>query len=315
MLTDRPDVQGHAAVLARAVRRWLLAGPRRRTLRRRTVLAQLDPRTDHHQIVRELATREFPWDWELAMSFALFRTYASPSISRLLVETGEFINRPRKRYDDTELLLAELNEHDADGPRVRTALRRINQMHGAYDIPAEDMRYVLATFVVEPIRWLDQYGWRPLTATEREALLQQWRELGARMGVRQVPVELDELVAEYDAYEATNFRPDPANRAIADATMSVFLSRLPRSLRRPGRALVVSLLDPPVRRAFGYPAPPQGAVRAVRGILALRARLMRELPERVRPVQRTQRHRPTYPNGYQVHHLGTFPAATPEVAA
>ena len=34
-----------------------------------------------------------------------------PSIARVLAGTGEFTTRPRKRYDDTELLLAEILEH------------------------------------------------------------------------------------------------------------------------------------------------------------------------------------------------------------
>ena len=33
-------------------------------------------------------------------------------------------------------------------------------MHRSYDISDDDLRYVLATFVVTPIRWLDAYGWR-----------------------------------------------------------------------------------------------------------------------------------------------------------
>ena len=42
-----------------------------------------------------------------ALSFALFRTYAVPSIGRLLDETGEFARDTQKRYDDTGLLLDE----------------------------------------------------------------------------------------------------------------------------------------------------------------------------------------------------------------
>jgi len=35
-----------------------------------------------------------------ALEFALFRTYAVPSISAQLAMTGEFVKRPRKRYDE-----------------------------------------------------------------------------------------------------------------------------------------------------------------------------------------------------------------------
>ena len=93
-----------------------------------------------------------------SLSFALFRTYAVPRVGRLLHHTGEFTTRPQKRYDDTVLILDAILEHGlASGPG-KTALRRMNQMHGAYDIAQEDLRYVLATFVVVPERWLQRFG-------------------------------------------------------------------------------------------------------------------------------------------------------------
>ena len=67
--------------------------------------AGLDPVDDAAEIVRILSTLEFPWDMNQALSFALFRTYAVPSIGRLLFRTGEFTERTQKRYDDTSLLL------------------------------------------------------------------------------------------------------------------------------------------------------------------------------------------------------------------
>ena len=40
-----------------------------------------------------------------------------------------------------------------DSDEGKTAIRRINQMHRSYDISNDDLRYVLATFVVVPKRW------------------------------------------------------------------------------------------------------------------------------------------------------------------
>ena len=54
-------------------------------------IAQLDPATDFAEIYRILVAHEFPWDMNQSLSFALFRTYAVPSIGRLLAETGEFV--------------------------------------------------------------------------------------------------------------------------------------------------------------------------------------------------------------------------------
>ena len=82
-------------------------------------IAALDAGRDDARIAFLLATCEFPWDTERALEFALFRTDAVPSISGLLAGTGEFERRPRKRYDDTELILAEILENSLDSPRGR----------------------------------------------------------------------------------------------------------------------------------------------------------------------------------------------------
>ena len=63
----------------------------------------------------------------------------------------------------------------------------MNQMHGAYAISNEDMRYVLSTFVVIPMRWLDRFGWRRLTETERRASANYYRELGRHMNIKDIP--------------------------------------------------------------------------------------------------------------------------------
>ena len=63
--------------------------------------------------------------------------------------------------------IARLDAHEF--PWGRNALRRLNQMHGSYDIAQDDLRYVLTTFVVVPMRRLDRWGWRRLTEHERVA--------------------------------------------------------------------------------------------------------------------------------------------------
>src|SRR5919206_2366859 len=114
----------------------------------------LDPMTEFVEIYRNVTMHEFPWDMNQALSFALYRTYAVPSIGGLLARTGELTERTQKRYDDTVLLLDAILEFGFEDDRGRTALRRVNRMHGSYDISNDDMRYVLSTFVVVPMRWL-----------------------------------------------------------------------------------------------------------------------------------------------------------------
>src|SRR5581483_8688354 len=130
-------------------------------------IRSLDPAKDHVEIVYLSTRYDFPFDTVRAFEVALFRTFAVPSISKLLASTGEFLERAQKRYDDTDLLLSEILESGYDGARGRAALRRMNEIHGRYAISNEDYLYVLSTFIYEPIKWNDRFGWRPLCANER----------------------------------------------------------------------------------------------------------------------------------------------------
>ena len=106
-------------------------------------ISRLDPASEYEQIYRILVSHEFPWDMNQSLSFALYRTYAVPSIGHLLSQTGEFTQRTQKRYDDTALILDTVLEHGLASRQGRAAVRRMNQMHGSYPIPNDDKLYVL----------------------------------------------------------------------------------------------------------------------------------------------------------------------------
>ena len=270
-------------------------------------IAALDPETDFEQIARFLYAYEFSWDLQRSLEFALFRTYAVPSISGLLAKTGEFERRPRKRYDDTELILTEILEHGFDSPRAKTAIGRMNAMHGRFRIANDDMRYVLSTFMCEPIRWLERFGRRPMTDREQRAWFLYYRALGERMGIREIPDTLDAMMHWNRDYEAAHFRFSDSNRRIAEATTKLLLGfYVPPWLFWAGRPVIRALLDPPLLASMGLkPASPwlQGLVMAASRV---RARLLRRLPLRRKPRLLTQVSRPTYPDGYRIEELGTF---------
>ncbi|MGR3465259.1 oxygenase MpaB family protein [Limimaricola sp.] len=271
-------------------------------------IPDLSAQVDFEEIARLLTTHAFAWDIERALEFALFRTYAIPSISGLLARTGEFERRAEKRYDDTELLLSEPMENGLDSPRGRAAIGRINEMHGCYRIPNDDMLYVLGTFVLEPIRWLDRFGRRPMTAQEKEAWTNYYRGLGARMGIAGTPDDLAGFAAMSAAYERRHMRYAPSNRAVGDATLDLLLGfYLPRRLFGLGRPVALSLMDGPLLDAMGFAPPPGWLRRSVLSAMRLRARLLRLLPRRRRPRLISARPRRGYPQGYEIAGLGVWP--------
>ncbi|MGW6406532.1 oxygenase MpaB family protein [Streptomyces vinaceus] len=271
-------------------------------------ILRLDPDKDFLAIYRLTATYEFPWDMTRALELALFRTYAVPSIGRLLAETAEFTGRPQKRYDDTSLLLDAVVEHGFESDTARTAIRRVNQMHRAYDITNEDMRYVLCTFVVIPARWLDAYGWRPLTHHERRAAANYYAELGRHMGIKDIPGSFEEFEETLRTYEEAHLGWDEGGRKVAESTLALMASWYPAPLAPATRALVLSLLDEPLLSAFRFESPRPPVKRLFRGALKLRGRAVRLLPPRKAPHYARQNPEiKGYPHGYDVGELGTFP--------
>ena len=272
-----------------------------------TEIEGLDPGTDFERICFLLSAYEFSWDIEKALEFALFRTYAVPSISGLLSRTGAFADTTRKRYDDTELLLSEIAEKGQDSDRGRAAMARINDMHGRYRISNDDMLYVLSTFVVEPVRWLARFGKRPMTPIEIEASVHYYRALGEKMKITEIPEGFEAFEVYQQEYERAHFRFHVTNAEIGSLTRDLLLSMyLPKWLVRHARPAVHALCDQPLRRAMGFPEPPQWLETFLTKGLRTRAALLRILPARRRPRLITKRHRPTYPKGYRISDLGTF---------
>ncbi|QQQ77757.1 DUF2236 domain-containing protein [Saccharothrix sp. 6-C] len=269
-------------------------------------ITSLDPERDHAEIMRISSGYEFPWDYVRSLEFALFRTYCVPSISALLAKTGEFERRPQQRYDDTALLMAELVEHGYDSPRGREALRVVNRLHGRYDISNDDMRYVLSTFIFDPIEWITRFGWRPLTDHERLGAFHFYRAVGHRMGIKDLPPDYSSYAAFKREYEAEHFTYSDTNRAIGQYTLDLFCSWYPAPRALTSRA-VLAMLDEPMLTAFGFPAQPAWLTKAARTALRARATTVRLLPPRTTPRLTNDpknRSYPGYPAGYRPTDLG-----------
>jgi hypothetical protein len=264
----------------------------------------LDPERDHQRIVFLSKCYDFAFDTTRALEFALYRTYCVPSISALLDRTGEFRQRPQKRYDDTDRIVSELMEWGYDSDRGRAALRRMNQIHGRFQISNDDFLYVLSTFVFEPIRWNSRFGWRPMCEQERLAYFYFWREVGRRMKIIDIPVRYEEFERFNVEYEQARFRFSDANQRIGAATRDLFLSWFPRPLRPLVRPAIYAMMDDALIEAFGFPRPSRWMRVLVHGALWLRARVLRWCPARRRPFIRSELPLQSYPQGCRVEDLG-----------
>lgn len=276
-------------------------------MRRPSILEQiqaLDPERDHQRIVFLSTCFDFPFDTTRSLEFALFRTFCVPRIAALLDRTGEFRDRAQKRYDDTDIIVSELMEHGYDSDRGQRALMRMNQQHGRFSIANDDLRYVLSTFVYEPIRWNARFGWRPMCETERLAMFYFWRAVGERMGIAELPADYAAFEQFSIDYENRHYRYTEANGRVGLATIEMFAAWFPRLLRPMVRRAMYAIMDDPVLDGFGFPKPSPAMRKLVNAVLGARARVLRFLPARRHPRLRTEMRHRSYPRGYRIEEVG-----------
>ncbi|MEV0569352.1 oxygenase MpaB family protein [Dactylosporangium sp. NPDC050588] len=263
-----------------------------------------DPEADYLLIHQLTLREEFPWDMRMAFNLAFNRSFALPRVAAELVRTGRVLTEPRRRADDTGIIMYEILMHGFEHPRGRLALRLLNEAHRQVPAGNDDSVYVLAALVVVPMRWLRRYGWRAPAGQEREAAARYYREVGLRMGIRDIPSGYAAFEAWFDAYEAAHLRHTPEAERIERVTRELLRGRIPRPLRGVADALIASLYDPPLRRAYAVPDPPAWARIGLHAVLRSRALLLRLAGPRTTPLFADGIVTKSYPDGYDLAKLG-----------
>ena len=205
------------------------------------------------------------------------QTYGVPSISRLLVATGQIadcnnsygLERTSKRAADTSVLITNMVIGRPGSRRAIEAVARTRFLHAGYrksgKISDDDMLYTLSLFVLEPIRWVAQYEWRSLTHLERCAMATCWKALGEDLGISYdcLPSSqkergwtdalhwLRELDEWSRAYAHQNVRLHKSNTILASATIDMVTFKLPKIAKPVGQCIVSMILGLDLRNAMG----------------------------------------------------------------
>ena len=268
-------------------------------------IERLDPAQDFDEIFRLVTRFEFPWEYVQGTSIAFLRDFGVPSISDLLDRTGQFEHRGQKRYDDSILIGYEATTETLESPRGRAAMTHLNRIHGRYDIPDDEFRYVLATTIVGPKRFIDAYGWRPLHPHEVAAMHRVTTRFGELMGIKGLPDSYAGYERLLDAYEAERFAFAPSNRRVAEASIRIVTHWYPRPVRPLVRRVSIAMLDDPLVEALGLPRQPRWLGGLLDRVLRVRAAVVRHVL-RPRPPSRPYEHDAsrTYPFGYALADLG-----------
>ncbi|GFF25827.1 hypothetical protein IFM46972_01559 [Aspergillus udagawae] len=230
---------------------------------------------DAWAIQKQILQLEFPFTALKALQFALFRTYGIPSISALLLQTSQFSNPATsfKRYADTGILIGEFMGFEPTSDRAITALARTKLLHAGYrasgKILETDMLYTLSLFALEPVRFVERYEWRGLSALEKCAVGTYWKSVGDALGISYEvlpggPDEfrdglqwLEEMGDWSRRYEEERMKAAPPNRAVADKTMDVLVYGMPGWVRGVGVSVATCVMDERLRTAMMYDPPPR----------------------------------------------------------
>ncbi|KAJ3868962.1 hypothetical protein EV359DRAFT_31171 [Lentinula novae-zelandiae] len=237
---------------------------------------------DAQKIIHTSALYDMPALMNYALAFALFKTYAIPTISKILSDTKELKSAASisKRYADVSVLrtwvfcpitgksttpkkdqirgTTELGDLQVDDPRGMIALARVNWLHSKYYITNDDYLYTLALFVFEPPKWARLYGWRALSPMEEEAFYIFWVEIGQRMGIRDIPETIKEFKHWVVEYESRTMIPAQTNHDVATYTTEELLHAVPEffGLKNFCRRLTICALEENVRIAMMQPEQP-----------------------------------------------------------
>ena len=230
--------------------------------------------TDAQQIQQIAAEIEFPFTFEKALQFALFRSYGIPTISKLLVATSQFSEPSTacKRYVDTELLISEFMGYKPTEERTREAIARMNYIHSGYrksgKLLDDDMLYTLSLFVSEPVRWINKYEWRKLEDMELCALGTFWKSVGDAMEISWEKLKsgtggkegtwkdglqwLEEVMEWSEQYEREYMVPNVNSMKTADETTTILLWGIPKSWKGVGKHFVSALMGDRLRNSMMY---------------------------------------------------------------
>ncbi|MCG8671772.1 MAG: DUF2236 domain-containing protein [Pseudomonadales bacterium] len=266
---------------------------------------RLDPQKDCQRIAFLTSFLEFPWDMTRALELALFRTFAVPSIATLLDKTQQFSDETQRRYDDTAIIVNEILVNGYKSERGQNFIKRMNRIHGQYDISNEDFLYTLSTFVFVPIRWIDRFGWRKTYDNERLALFHFWRKVGLLMRIKDIPETYEAFEQFSLSYEDKMFANNEATQRVANPTRDLLLSfYLPKPLFTYAEPLVYALMDDKLLQAMGYPQPSSTIKALVEVLMRTRAKALRILPKNKSPKIDSFSQYRTYPDGYSVEEIG-----------
>jgi cytochrome b involved in lipid metabolism len=251
--------------------KWLLRGtpPNRR--------AELDPHADADEL-HHVLTSSFRFEARVLELLAINRVAQAANIGTFFRSTKEAELNSVGRFFDTYSLYGNVFEWGVDSFRGRGAIERMNQIHGRYYIPNDEIKFVLLQGC---FTWLDgaaRIGHRPVADNERRGMLASWVRMGQAMHIQELTEDFDAMYAWFRDVCMANAEFQPYKRTTFDTIVSASLSGQLPALRN-GLFLAAQVaMDDTYRSATGYPEPTKEQKQAVRAVFFTVGSLIEQLP-------------------------------------
>jgi len=263
---------------------------RRREVQQR-VSGWKDAKAECEEIYRWLCCHEMPWECFYGINFAFYRTFSSTTIAKLYHSTGNITRTTAKRVNDTDILMHAWIDYGIDSPKGKESWMHLNKIHGLWKRSTrnEDFVYVLCCFIVDTIRFIDVFGWRPLAPIEREALYHFWAKLGNRMEIQNIPESLAEAYKYVEDYVESDQRSSDTSegRRLTNSITNLLCQWywfVPRTLIFSGATALLHVIGGPVFvRKLGLSPPSSLMLAMLTTVAKMRALALSFMPLRSRP--------------------------------
>ncbi|UJR29907.1 hypothetical protein I4U23_017455 [Adineta vaga] len=158
------------------------------------------------QIYHHLCCYEFPFECFYGINLAFYRTFVSPTISKVYYQTNTIAGETEKRVNDTDILMHAWIDYGLDSEEGQASIEHLNNIHGIFSNRTrnEDFVYVLCCFIVDTIRMIDVFGWRHLDEREKQALFTFYKKVGEKMNLEDLPRSLEESYSIVNNYTTNN---------------------------------------------------------------------------------------------------------------
>jgi hypothetical protein len=217
-------------------------------------LNALDPRRDADQLHQRVLSL-FRVESRVLETLAINRIAQSTSLLLLIRATGKSEAQPALRFYDTYSLLSNALEWGVHSARGGRAVRRINDVHARYDIPAEGMKYILLETAFTWLQGADVIAHRPLHEIERLGFFHAYVELGLALGVQGLEHDYTAMQAWVNDFNHTHRAFHPSKRDTFERIVKSSLSAVPYpNLVHWFEVSVRAAMDESYREAVGQPA-------------------------------------------------------------